>query len=69
MGSSTGPFKYIYIMKITMNHKDVIIDIYDLIELLKSNSDDREHSIIHLKEYLLGIGEDVDLYCDILNDF
>jgi len=57
-------------MKITMNHKDVIIDIYDLIKLLKSNSDGRENAILHLQEYLLGIGEDVEDYpCDILNDF
>jgi hypothetical protein len=57
-------------MKIKMNHKDVIIDIYDLIKLLKSNSDGRENAILHLQEYLLGIGENVEDYpCDILNDF
>jgi len=53
-------------VKITMNHKDVIIDIYDLIELIKSDAEYRESAIIHLKEYLLGIGEDVDLYCDVI---
>jgi len=53
-------------MKITMNHKDVIIDIYDLIELIKSDAEYRETTIIHLKEYLLGIGEDVDLYSDVI---
>lgn len=55
-------------MKITMNHKDVIIDIYDLIELIKSDAEFREGAIIHLKEYLLGIGEDVDLYCDVIKN-
>jgi len=56
-------------MKITMNHKDVIIDIYDLIELIKSDAEYREVTIIHLKEYLLGIGEDDDYPCDIINEF
>lgn len=53
-------------MKVKMKNKDLTINIYDLIELIKSDADYRENAIILLKEYLLGIGEDVDLYCDIL---
>ena len=67
-------------MNITINKgtTDVIIDIHDLIDLLKSNRDTRQHASLKLKEHLLGIGEDIDLYSDeeeedypsdIVNDF
>ena len=65
-------------MNITINKgtTDVMIDIYDLIHLLKSNRDTRQHAILKLKEHLLGTGEDIDLYnddndypCDIVNEF
>lgn len=53
-------------MNITINKgtTELIIDMYDLIDLLKSDNDTRQHTILKLKEYLLGIGEDVDLYND-----
>ena len=48
----------------------------DLIHLLKSNRNNRQHAILKLKEHLLGMGEDIDLYnddndypCDIVNEF
>jgi len=51
-------------MNITINQgtDDVIIDIYDLLKLLKSGSDDRNNAILHLQEYILDRGEDVDDY-------
>jgi hypothetical protein len=50
-------------MKVRINDFNIVkIDIHDLINLLKSDIDTREHTILKLKEHLLGTGEDVDLY-------